>query len=181
MSIASCKPQKSLLKANLQYNKWGFLPTVSAFGNYNIAYLNENFKDLYGYSFPNSYAGLSVSIPIFQGFKRIQLIRSAELQLQRNDWDFVSLTDSITNEYTTAITSYKAALYNYQLIKENVDIANEVYNTVQLQYKAGIKTYLDVIIAESDLRTAQVNYTNALYDLLTSKLDVEKALGNIQY
>ena len=173
--------QQSLLRANLQYNKWSFLPSLSAAGYYNIAYLSENVKDLYKYSYPNSYAGLSLSIPIFQGFKRIQLIRAAELQLQRNDWSFVSLTDSLSNEYTTVLSNYKASLYSYGLLKDNVDIASEVYNTLQLQYKAGIKTYLDVVIAESDLRSAQVSYTNALYQLLADKLDVDKALGNIQF
>jgi outer membrane protein len=38
-----------------------------------------------------------------------------------------------------------------------------------------------VIIAESDLRTSQLNYYTALYQLLQSKIDVEKALGTIQY
>ena len=173
--------QRSLLRANLKYNKWSYLPVVSAFGNYNLSYLNEKFSGLYSQSFPNSYAGLSVSLPIFQGFRRVHDIRAAELQLQRNEWDFVTLEDSISNEYTTALTTYKAALYDYGLQKENVGIANEVYNTVQLQYKAGVKTYLDVIVAESDLRSAQVNYTNALYQLLTNKIDVQKALGAIQY
>ena len=173
--------QRSLLRSSLTYEKQGYLPTVSAFSNYNVAYLNEKFKDLYKTSFPNSYAGLAVNFPIFQGFKRIHLVRAASLQLKSNEWSFVSLEDSITNEYTTALTNYKATLYDYGVQKENVSIAEEVYNTVQLQYKAGIKTYLDVIIAESDLRTSQVNYTNALYELLLNKLDVEKALGAIRY
>lgn len=173
--------QQSLAQANLKYDKWSFLPAVSAFGNYNLAYLNQNFKDLYSRSFPNSYAGLTVSIPIFQGFKRVNQIRTAELQLKRIDWDFVSLEDNISTEYKQALANYKANFYTYSVLKENVAIATEVYNTIQLQYKAGIKTYLDVILAENDLRSAQVNYTNALYDVLISKLDVQQALGEIVY
>ena len=64
---------------------------------------------------------------------------------------------------------------------DNLDLATDVYNTIYLQYKAGVKTYLEVIIAESDLRTTQVNYLNALYQVLSSKLDVEKALGTLTY
>lgn len=173
--------QQSLAKSNLQYNKWGFLPNVSAFGNYNLAFLNPNLNGLYSQSFPNSYAGLTVSIPIFQGFKRVYQVRSARLQLQRIDWDFVSLKDSISTEYAQSLANYKSTFYNYTTQKENVAIATEVYNTIQLQYKAGVKTYLDVILAESDLRAAQVNYTNALYDVLISKLDVQQSLGNINY
>jgi outer membrane protein len=173
--------QKNLAQANLKYNKWGFLPTVSAFGNYNLAFLNQNMKDLYGRAFPNSYAGVSVSIPIFQGLKRVYQIRTAQLQIQRIDWDFVSLKDNISTQYAQALANYKANYYSYSVMKENVALATEVYNTVQLQYKAGIKTYLDVILAENDLRSAQVNYTNALYDVLISKIDVQYALGTISY
>jgi len=72
-------------------------------------------------------------------------------------------------------------LNDYYVQHDNLDLANDVYNTIYLQYKAGVKTYLDVIIAESDLRTTQVNYLNALYEVLSSKLDVEKALGTLTY
>jgi outer membrane protein TolC len=67
------------------------------------------------------------------------------------------------------------------VLKDNLEIAQEVYNTIQLQYKAGVKTFLEVIIAETDLRTSQVNYVNALYQVLSSKLDVQRALGTIEY
>ena len=69
---------------------------------------------------------------------------------------------------------------NYQVLKENMDLANDVYNIIDPQYKEGIKTYLEVIVAQSDLRTAQLNYFNALFEVLSSKIDVDKALGLIQ-
>ena len=68
---------------------------------------------------------------------------------------------------------------DYILLKENLQLANEVYNTIQLQYKSGVKNYLEVITAETDLRNAQVNYTNALYQVLSAKVDVQQALGVI--
>jgi len=56
-----------------------------------------------------------------------------------------------------------------------------VYRTIQLQYKAGTKSYLEFISAETDLRAAEFNQTDALYQVLISKLDVQKALGTVQY
>jgi hypothetical protein len=44
-----------------------------------------------------------------------------------------------------------------------------------------VKAFLEVINAETDLRTAQINYYNALYEVLSSKIDVAQALGNISY
>ena len=159
----------------------GVLPVVSAYGSYNIDYSNNDFGKLYNQSFPNSYVGLQLTFPIFQGFKRIHQVRSAQLQIDRVDWEIVGLKDSITTEYAQALASYKGNLANYDALKENVQLANEVYNVIRLQYQQGIKTYLDVIIAESDLRTSQLNYYTALYQLLQSKIDVQKALGTIQY
>ena len=66
-------------------------------------------------------------------------------------------------------------------MKENFFFSIEVYEVLRLQYRSGVKTYLDVITAETDLRTAQISYYNALYQVLSSKIDVEKSLGKINY
>jgi outer membrane protein TolC len=58
-------------------------------------------------------------------------------------------------------------------------MAREVYDIVKLQYREGVKAYLDVIVAESDLQTSEINYLNALFHLLESKIDLEKAMGDI--
>jgi len=173
--------QKRLQASNLTYYKLGFLPSVGLFGNYNLNFLNDDFAKLYSHNYPNSYAGISLAFPIFQGGKRIQQIRAATLQLKRVDYDIASLKNNISAAYTQALAVYKSSFNYYTILKENLAIATDVYNTIQLQYKEGVKTYLDVIFAETDLRSAQVNYTNALYQVLSSKLDVQKELGTIQY
>lgn len=173
--------QRRLQQANLKYYQWSFLPSVSAFGNYNLGYLNNDFGKTYSQSFNNSNIGVQLAVPIFQGNKRIFQVKQAELQLKRVDFDEVLLSSRINTQYAQAIAAYKGNLANYDALKENVQLADEVYKTIRLQYTSGIKTYLDVIIAESDLRTAQLNFYDALYQLLQSKIDVEKALGTIQY
>jgi outer membrane protein TolC len=64
---------------------------------------------------------------------------------------------------------------------ENVALAEDVYRIIKLQYDEGIKTYLEVITAETDLRTTQLNYFNALYQVMSRKIDVQKSLGQISY
>ncbi len=173
--------EKRLYEYNLKYYKWGFLPTVSAFGQYNLNYYNNEFKNLYQENFPNSYAGLSVTIPIFTGTKRIQQVRIAQLQIDRLNYNFISLSDSIRTQYVQALSSYKADLNNYYEQKANMELARDVYNIIQLQYRSGIKTYLDVVVANNDLFTAQINYTNAIFQVLSDRIDVERALGTLKY
>ena len=181
IEIQQLETQKKLQEYNLQYYKWSFLPNVSAFGNYNLNYLNNQFSKLYSQSYPNSYAGITLSIPIFQGGKRIQQIKQAQYQIVQASNDIRSYENTINTQYENALSSYKSNLYNYLSLKENLSLASEVYDVIQLQYRSGVKAYLDVITAESDLRTAQINYYNALYQLLSSKIDVAQALGTINY
>ena len=173
--------QRRLLQANVKYYKWAYIPTVSAFGSYNFNFQNNNFSKLYGTNFPNSFAGLTLGFPIFQGGKRKANIAVAELQLQRNELDITNLINAVNNEYTAAIAQYKSNYNNFTTQRENVALAQEVYDVIQLQYRSGIKTYLEVLTSETDLRTAQINYINALYQVLISKTDVQKALGQIIY
>jgi outer membrane protein len=173
--------QKNLLQHNLTYNQWSFLPEVSLYGNYNLNYMSNTFSKIYEKGFPNSYAGLLLSVPIFQGGKRMQQIKQARFQLLQVDNDMRNLENSINTEYAQALATYKTHLFNFLSQKENVALAKEVYEIIQLQYRAGVKTYLEVTNAETDLRFAQINLFNSLYQVLSSKIEVQQALGNISY
>jgi outer membrane protein TolC len=173
--------QRELQDANVKYSNWALLPSLSAFGAYNLNYQNNNFNDLYAVRYPLSYVGATLSLPIFQGFKRVAKIQEQKLTRDRIDIGLTNLQSALTTEYSRALASYKSNLEYYLTQKENVVLAREVYDIIQLQYNNGIKAYLDVTIAETDLRTARINYFNALYSVLASKMDMQKALGQINY
>lgn len=173
--------QKRLQEDNLNYYKWSFFPSLSAYGGYTVNYQNSLFDPLYNQKYPSSFVGLQLSFPLFQGGKRIQQLKQAQLQVDRFDEDFRSLTNNINTQYSFALANYRSNLYNYAVLTENLDFAQDVYQTIQRQYKAGTKSYLELITAETDLRSAQVNRINALYQLLVSKLDLQKSLGTISY
>jgi len=181
IEIQQLQTQQKLQQYNLQYYKWSFLPNLSAFGNYNLNYLNNQFSKLYSETYPNSFIGLTLTLPIFQGGKRIQEIKEAQFEITQANNDIRSYENQINSDYENALATYKSNLYNYYSLKENLSLASEVYDVIQLQYRSGVKAYLDVITAESDLRTAQINYYNALYQVLSSKIDVMQSLGNIKY
>lgn len=173
--------QKQLQKANVSYNQWAYIPSANIFGAYIYNFLNDDFGELYNNYFPNSYAGVTLSIPVFQGNKRNVRIQEQKLSLQRINWDLINLQNNLSTEYTRALAAYKSNLNNYLTLQENVQLAREVYEVIQLQYRNGVRAYLDVTVAETDLQRTRINYFNALYQVLASKIDVERALGQINY
>lgn len=170
---------QEIQKLNTQYQKWTFLPRINGFVNYTFNYRNDSFGQVFNNNFPASIVGLNLSIPIFQGTKRIQEIRKSELQEQRLDFEKQNLENKISTEYSAAIATYRSNKNEWYNAKENMALSEEVYNTIKLQYDAGVKTYLELMTAETDLKTSQLNYLNALYAVLASKLDIQKALGTI--
>ena len=177
----SLQTQKKLQQANVQYAKNAFIPVLAGFADYNLNYLNNSASELYKVNYPSSYAGVTLAFPLVHGGKRWMAIRQARWQLKKTDWDLSDLQNNINAQYAQAQAEYISSLANYTALKENMNLAQQVYKTIQLQYRSGVKAYLEVITAESDLRTSQINYFNALYQVLSSKIDLERALGQIKY
>ncbi|MCP2045343.1 TolC family protein [Pontibacter sp. HSC-36F09] len=179
IELQQLQTQRDLLKLNTAYNRWSFLPTVSAFANYNLLYFNNDFANLYNQHFPNSSVGIQASLPIFQGTRRLQNLKIAQLQEDRLDVQIEDTRRAINTEYQTALANYKGDYTEWRTVQQNLVMAEEVYEIIKLQYDEGVKAYVDLIVAETELRTTQLNYYNALYSVLSSKLDLQRALGNI--
>jgi len=170
---------KKLQHQQTVYYELSFLPSVSAFYDYYYEYESNTFSNLFKNAYPYSYIGLSFNLPLFTGLSRVENMHRSKLQEQVLDLAEINLKSQIYKEYTSALAGYKSNLYNWRLLKDNKLRAQNVYHIVSLQYKQGIVTYLNLIVAESNLITAEIGYTDALFELLSSKIDVEKAIGEI--
>ena len=173
------RSQKDLQQSNVSYYRNAWLPTVGAFFNYDYTFQNNNFSDLFSKAYPYSFMGLSLSVPVFTGFNRTNNLKRARLQADLLDWSEVSLKSQIWSEYTTALANYKSNLFNLGISKDNVSLARKTYDIVALQYQQGVVPYLNVITAESNLITSEISYRNALFQVLASKIDLEKSMGII--
>jgi outer membrane protein TolC len=94
-------------------------------------------------------------------------------------FDLTNLKGSLSTDYIQALGRYKSLMKQLNAARENTSLAREIFKTVRLQYTEGVALYLEVLVAESDLKTAQLNYLNVLFDVLSSTMDVKRALGSI--
>lgn len=172
--------QKNIQEAELAFSRRAFLPNIDAFFNYNIIYQTLDGSQLFNTAFPNSLAGFRMAFPIFQGGRRNFEIRAADLQLRQLEVAQSELQLQINREHQEALSTYKSYLYEWKIQGEIKETAEEIYNTISLQYEEGVKNFLEVIQAETDLRTSRINYINALFRLMASKMDLLRARGEIQ-
>jgi outer membrane protein TolC len=171
--------EKKLQHQLTVYGKLTYLPTVSGIFSYFYEFQSNTFSNLFSTAYPYSYVGLSFNFPLFTGFSRSESVHKSKIQEQFMNWTEINLKSQIYKEYTSALANYKSSLYLLHLLNENKTLARNVYRIVTLQYQKGIVPYLNIIVAESNLIAADIGYINALFQVLSGKIDLEKATGNI--
>lgn len=171
--------QQRLQKLNTKFNKAAYMPVVSAFANYGWDWRGDSFGDQFDITTPRSVFGLNFSFNIFDGNRKLQSLRKSQLMETRLDWDMIQLKNQINTEYQLAKAMYNSNANEWAIAKENLDMSQEIYDIIKLQYDSGVKTYLELMTADTDLKTSQINYLNALFAVLSSKIDLQRALGEI--
>jgi outer membrane protein len=185
--------ERRLLELDVKYRYSGSLPNLAAFANLGyttqspdiggVFKTNSSFKDD-GFVGPDkwySYStfGLSLNIPIFSGLQRTYQIQQAKLELLKNQNNFTSLKQTIDLSIQQNTITYKNALETLKSQDENMDLADKVARVTKIKYEQGVGSNIEVVDAESSLRESQVNYYNALFDAIISKIDLDKAFGKI--
>lgn len=171
---------KKLNQYNIKRYNLSQLPTVSLSGSVSKnAQRNEfnffNKGDWYTFSNIN----LNISVPIFKGFYTRSKIAEAKLSLQKTENQIENLKLSIDNEVETARINFNTAMeaMNYQ--RQNMTLAESVYDQTKKKYESGLGSNTEITAAQTDLKAAQTNYINALYDAIVAKVDYMKAIGKL--
>jgi outer membrane protein len=156
------------------------IPNMVAFGSYakNAQRNNFNFFGK-GDWFTTSLAGVKISIPIFDGYARRAKIENAKLTLQKTNNQLDQVKEQIDNEVTQARIKMTSAMLTIDVQRQNVQLAEKVFNTTKKKYEQGLGNNQEIYTAQTELKVAQNNYYGALYDAITAKIDYLKATGKL--
>ena len=96
-----------------------------------------------------------------------------KFKIQLND-----LERGIELEISNARANFKNAQQRLKNQNLNLSLAEKIYNTTQIKYREGVGSSMEMTQSEQELYRTQANRLNALYELVISKADMDKALGN---
>ncbi len=138
----------------------------------------------YGFSADKWYQtqsfGVTLNVPLFSGLQRTYRLKQERLTALKIENGFNSLKRGIDVEVKQSNSTYKNALRSLETQDRNMKLAEKIARITKLKYEQGVGSNLEVVDAESALREAQINYYNALYDALVSRVDLMKAYGKIE-
>jgi len=156
------------------------IPTLSLNGYYNKNAQRNKF-DVFGKGdwFDISAFTLNLNIPIFSGFTNNARIAKAKLSLQQSINQQEALKINIDNEIQTATNNFNSAIASLDYQKKNMTLAESVYQQTKKKFEAGTGSQTEINQAQTDMKTAQTNYINSLYNAIIARVDFMKATGKL--
>ncbi|MBC7449389.1 MAG: TolC family protein [Hymenobacteraceae bacterium] len=188
--------QRDLANLDIRNKRAGYLPRLVATGGYGFVGSDPKASGLFQFRGPDSRngstgypnqnwfgfanVGLQLQIPIFDGLAKHYSLQQAKLTAQTVNYGFTTLQQSIDLQQTQSRISLENSLDVVKNQKANLALATDVARVSKIKFQEGVGSNLEVITAETDLRSAQTNYYSSLYDALIAKVDFEKAQGTLK-
>lgn len=155
----------------------GYYPNLAAFGSYQQSLQGDNLFDDAAVWIPTAVVGLQLNVPIFDGFARSAKVERAKLDVEEAVRQRDQYAESVKLEVENARIKYRDAVEKVANVRENLALAQRIYNTTKIKYQEGIGSSFELIQAETALFTEQSNEIQALFELLMAKAELEIALG----
>jgi len=162
--------------------KLSYYPTVAAF--YNFQKNGQRRNDEGGNRNPwfwynTNLVGLSVNVPIFDGFQKKYKIKQAQYTVDKIKNTLDQAIKGIDLERTIAKNTLANAILTMDAQESNMQLAERVYNTVKKKYEQGVGSSFEILQADTDFQQAQSNYFRSLYEAIIAKISYQKALGKL--
>ncbi len=164
-----------LAKEQVTLSYWKTAPSLSAYHQYSYkTYFNQD----EGFNMtPPNIIGVSVSIPIFSGLGRYkdQAIAKIAYEEQVNTMD--DTKNALYVQHDQLKYNLLSALDSYNTQRKNVEVTQRIFHNISQKYETGMSSSLEVTNAGTNLISAQSSYVQALLELISSQIELEKLLN----
>ncbi|MBK8820485.1 MAG: TolC family protein [Saprospiraceae bacterium] len=175
LDVRLIKTQNRLLMSELSaLNKSRFLPSLNLFGTFGTTGFgyDQQPNDFLKF-FPIGFAGVQLSIPLFNGTVTQRKINQKKLELQNNELQFGLLSEQNGMQIKNTQQQRLVAQMAVETTTEQIKLAKTIYDQTILQQKQGTASLQDVLLADYVLREAQQTYLMAIFDYLKADLDLK--------
>lgn len=175
--------QIEMTALNRKMTRQSYLPTLSGFGQlYYQGQRNEFdfFKGGDDKFYKVGLVGISLSIPLFDGFEKRSKTKQYDLELMQLQNTREHALTGFLMEYTDARRQYYTSYTAMVRQQENIELAEETYDVSLQGYRQQVISLSDLLLSENSLTEARLSYYNALVQLKNAELEVKKAKGELR-
>lgn len=161
-----------------------FLPTLSANYNLNWSAAQAGTPVFFGTADTRARSqvlGITLSLPILHGFERMANLSIAKIEKKDLEVQRRAAVRSAKNEIESAREALNQAIDTAPARRDALELAKKGYERARLRLENGLGSQLDVTNAELQLREAEANYAQMVYNYLSAKARYDLAIGIVPF
>jgi outer membrane protein len=168
-------------QAEVQKAHAAYYPKISLDAGVGWEALQVNAYDdpYFGNSKPDYGIGLSISLPIFDGFLRANKLRIAESELHATESELANSRNAVVREVWKAYTDLKTALRKQESAAKLLSAAESAFDASLEAYRNGLGTYVDVANAQRNVTSARSVVIDTRSAIYTSAAAVALSVGDL--
>ncbi len=125
--------------------------------------------------------GIGFRWTLFDGFQTNQAVQSAIAQQRNAEITYAQAQLGVNVDVKKAVLDLDAARKQYESAQRGLVSAREDQKIAEEKYNLGAGTLLDLLTANAAYTQAEANKVNAVYNYITSKLNLDYMLGEARY
>ena len=176
--------QKQLAEQQKKMIGYGYMPSLNLTGSWMFsAYTDKAYH--WFHSGPSNHwfrsygLGLSLRVPIFDGFDKRYKSRKAAIDIENMKIAQENTRKNLQVQYLNATNDLMNNQRNFKKQKDNYLLAEDVYAVTMNRYREGITSMTEVLQDEMRMSEAQNNYISAHYNYRITTLMLLKLTGRI--
>ncbi len=181
LSFKVLKKQEELLTLQREATRSEAFPTLSLNGNYTYNTQNSRLNLYTGKALNYDMATITLNlrVPIFDGFTRRAKVQQNSIAIKSLQEDIRRTTNALNMNNENARTKLSNSLRTIEVQRANKDLAQEVFDNVQNNYRNGLASLTDLLDAESSLVESQRSLNEAMLQYKIGEIELLKANGQI--
>jgi len=168
--------QEGLAEMNLKNERAQYWPSVAAF--YSLAWAAQrnsfNFFDFDNRWYRSQAIGINLNIPLFKSGSQRARVQQASIALDQARKTTRQVSQGLLLEEAQAKNDLSSAFENYINMRDNMALAQKVYDKTLIKYQEGLASSTDLTQANDRFLSTQSSYIQAMAALLNAKNKLDR-------
>jgi len=182
LQLAVAKASAELADKVVVRNRGGHYPTldlVASYGKNKITPVGDGGNNALNNDQTNSYVGVQLNIPLFQGGATQSKWREAEANRDRVNAELETARRTVGLQARQAYTGVVNGMSQVMALEQALKSSEKLLEASKLGQEVGVRTNLDVLNAQQQLYSTRRDLYQAKYNYLISRLKLKAAVGSL--
>ena len=177
LGILQAKIQRRYAEDGKRVEQAALYPQIEAVGTY--GYSKQSPESIMSQDGQFDQVGIEMNWNTYNGGRTQKSIKQATINVKKTEAQVEAATRKATSDVKKSFLQLESDEAKLQARKAAMDSAIIVSKASQAQYQEGLKTMVDVLLAQRNAFSAKQDYLNSKYDYLLHVLQLKASVGRL--